>query len=442
MKQEPTEHPERPTTRYDAQIAHIMRAFEADGIQIGVATGDDAPEDAEFLYERGVILVRDEDIERVRTELGEIEVRDALINGLTVISLAGTHYDTVGALARLDNRLGIGVATPNHVASIAPVSHCPATEPEEVVAGAAPDPGICPAPDDGAGVRLYVGDTGLLDGAAATHSWLADVQGTRDPFPQPPQPGQAPMRPYTGHGTFISGVARCMAPAVQVFSDNIFRRAGAALESEVVLRLLGALRRDPDIISLSAGVHTRRRLPSLGFEVLLGRLRHHKGVVLVAAAGNDQSTRPFWPAASPRVVSVGALSANWRSRAWFSNYGGWVDVYAPGEGLVNAFATGTYVCTEPPHVGERRRFEGMARWSGTSFSTPLVAGLIAARMSRTGENGRTAARALLANARKRAVHGLGAVLLPCLDEGGHRGGGGRGHGGCGCGHDHHRCGHH
>ena len=132
----------------------------------------------------------------------------------------------------------------------------------------------------------------------------------------------------------------------------------------------------------------------------------------MAAAGNDGTDRPFYPAAYDWTVSVGAIAIDLQHRAWFSNYGPWVDVYAPGEGMVNAYATGEYVYQEPPRQPATQQFSGMARWDGTSFSTPFVAGLIAARMARTGESSAVAAAAVIAAAQAQVITGIGPALLP------------------------------
>ena len=402
---------ERPLTKLEIQLDLIEAAF---GKDFGKKYFDDGTLD--YLYVRGVIMVRDAyvaEVARLLEEDDEPEERGqefipavGLLPGVSLFSVG--ERDVPRLLEKIDARLGEGVATPDHILSITPVWACPATEPEGVPDGALPDPGPCAG--SGSGTFIYVPDTGLLDGAAAGHSWLAGVTGTEDKLDV--QGGVTRIPDYAGHGTFIAGVARCMAPAARVHVAGDFNRAGAISEHMIVLRLREALRLAPDVISLSAGGSTRKDLPMLGMEAFWETYRHYKGLVLVASAGNNSSRRPFWPAAFPQVVGVGALAANGRSRAHFSDYGPWVDVYAPGEHLVNAFAHGIYTYREPPNTGTHH-FHGMARWSGTSFSAPLVAGLIAARITRTGENGRQAASSLLAQARAQHVPGVGPVLWPC-----------------------------
>ena len=80
--------------------------------------------------------------------------------------------------------------------------------------------------------------------------------------------------------------------------------------------------------------------------------------------------------------------------------------------IISQLTTGTYTCHVYPYANDPRKFYGMAKWSGTSFSTPIVTGLIASRMSRSGETARQAAAALLAEARAQAIAGVGPVLLP------------------------------
>ncbi len=383
------------------QVGIIAEALGRD--QVGWDSED--PADFTYLFRRASVLVRDRDVDRVLRVLGDRgRVADNLVNGLTRLSVA-TNQAVTELLAELDSQVGIGVATPDHILYVTPGRACPATEPEEPRTPD-PHPALTGDHDAGKGVFVSVVDTGWYPPAESDPltPWLAGVTGDAEVI----DPND--IHPYAGHGTFIAGVIRCEAPGTEIRVEGFLPKGGAMFESDMTVQLCQALALGPDIISFSAGSTTRDDRPPLSFEVFWENfLRHVKGTVLVAAAGNDSTRAPFWPAAFPWAISVGALDPHGQ-RADFSNFGSWVDVYALGVDMVNAYPHGTYFTHEPPVVGEERHFKGLARWSGTSFATPLVAGKIAARMSKTGLSARLCANQLLAEARAKSVPGVG----PCL----------------------------
>jgi len=230
--------------------------------------------------------------------------------------------------------------------------------------------------------------------------------------------------PYAGHGTFITGIIKRIAPAavMQVrrldidlraaFTDWPEYSADLVDEMHIADHIRAALWSGQQVISLSAGGPTLDGHPPLSFRGLHSLFADF-GAVLVAAAGNEGSAEPFWPAALPWVTGVGALDASQAARASYSNFGVNADVYAPGTALVNAYARGRYRCVQPPNAGTVRHFRGRARWSGTSFATPVVAGLVAARMAAHDETAPQALESLLAcAATSHDLPGTGPTLAP------------------------------
>ncbi len=287
-----------------------------------------------------------------------------------------------------------------------------AHEAEEVPLGIEPEPGPCPG-HGGAGVRIFVADTGLVAGAEADHAWMAGVRGDPDPDPAAIPPGHDPdiILPYAGHGTFVTGVLRCAAPAAEIYCANVFNLAGSALEADAVPKLDRALDEGYGLFNLTISASTRKLLPLAAFNAWRRRLRDSKGVACVVAAGNNGLERPFSPAAfsrHDRGGRAGRRRAQPRLLQQFRQLGGRV---RPGPRPGQRVGDGEYRCYVPPADGQDRHFYGMARCSGTSFSTPIVTGRIADRMSRTGENAEQAAAAVLARAR--FIPGVGRVVQPC-----------------------------
>jgi hypothetical protein len=115
-----------------------------------------------------------------------------------------------------------------------------------------------------------------------------------------------------------------------------------------------AINRGAHVISLSWGSY---RYSSFG-QTLINRAINN-GIVVVGAAGNDNSSSKMYPGAFDNVICVGATNAEDKI-ASFSNYGSHIDVMAPGSNIYSSVATSN---------------SSFATYSGTSMATPLVAGL-------------------------------------------------------------------
>ena len=183
-----------------------------------------------------------------------------------------------------------------------------------------------------------------------------------------------------GHGTMTSGLIHLVAPRAKILPLKAFSSDGTGYLSNIVAALYYAVQHKANVVNMSFDLASSS--PSLNQAVAYA---NKAGVVLVAAAGNESTNAAVYPAALNSYVVGIASTTNWDSRSTFSNYGA-VDVWiaAPGENIVSTFPGGTY-----------------ASASGTSFSSPIVAGTVSLMLSAKQQSvNQSQASKALSNARQ------------------------------------------
>lgn len=210
-------------------------------------------------------------------------------------------------------------------------------------------------PNPGKDVDIYVVDTGIY----IEHPDFEDRAQWGGAF----CPGCA-QRDGNGHGTHVAGTAggkrsgiakAANLIAVKVLGDNGSGSLSGIIDGLEWVYLRHELNKDrPSIATMSWGGSN-----SLVIDAAVRKLVE-AGIHCTVAAGNsNEDAKDTSPANTPEVITVGATDIT-DSRAFYSNYGPVVDIFAPGSNVTSTWNDGGYKTI-----------------SGTSMATPAVAGLVA-----------------------------------------------------------------
>ncbi|MBM4014150.1 MAG: peptidase S8 [Planctomycetes bacterium] len=174
-----------------------------------------------------------------------------------------------------------------------------------------------------------------------------------------------------GHGTHCAGIAAAVtdnalgvagvAINCRIMPIRVLNNFGSGSNSDIANGINWAADNGAKVVSLSLGGTAK----SSTLEQAVN-YAWNKGVVVVAAAGNNGNTTKFYPAAYGNCIAVAATDRN-DKRASFSTHGSWVDVAAPGVGIYSTYDGNGYRSLD-----------------GTSMACPHVAGLAGLIWSHVG----------------------------------------------------------
>lgn len=355
------------------------------------ATGRDGYDpDSHFLALDGRVVVPAAEADEARRILAGRVGRTIELGEAPFVALELIDIGVLEAIDRLAEVAPALPAAPQHLVFPAFRSKGQEGEDPEPV-----DPSVVGSPPPGedlpgTGVKVAVVDTGVAKDAL-TDPWLARISpddADVDPLREheqghDPRDGAPFQDLEAGHGTMVIGVVREVAPGCEVEVIRALDSDGVATDDEIARGIREAVDRGADIVNLSLGGYTDRNLPPPVIEDAIAAVP--PGVVIVAAAGNFFDDRPVWPGAIRRVVSVAALDQRGNDQgdvnpklAWYSSFGWWVDVAAPGTWAA-PFVKGREN-PERETVGDPDQFDGHAEAAGTSLAAAAISGALAVEL--------------------------------------------------------------
>jgi serine protease len=244
----------------------------------------------------------------------------------------------------------------------------------------------------GSGVVVAVLDTGIAYRNWGKYAESPDFTGTRfiDPYDFISH-NRFPLD-REGHGTFVAGlVAEAtnnafgltgLAYGATIMPVRVLNAGGTGDASTIARGIRYAANHHAQIINLSLEFSLDVSSSDIPEIISAIRYAHRRGVVVVAAAGNEGVSQIAYPAAAPDVISVGATTRD-RCLAEYSNGGAGLDLVAPGGGNDSALLTDPnchpdrnlpaihqMTLTDPQRDPSRFGYPGVY---GTSMSSPEVA---------------------------------------------------------------------
>jgi serine protease len=176
-----------------------------------------------------------------------------------------------------------------------------------------------------------------------------------------------------GHGTHVAGtVAQStnnnygvagVAYEAKIMPLKVLAASGGGTISDIAEAIRFAADNKADVINMSLGGGGESQIMKDAIEYA-----YNKGVVIVAAAGNENRDSASYPARYARVISVAAIDAQ-GEKAEFSNYGAGIDISAPGGG------NGSKIWQET--IDPSTNTPVIVGFQGTSMAAPHVAGVVA-----------------------------------------------------------------